>query len=226
MIIYKITNTITSEVYIGQTKRTLEERKSDHIKKVNRGKHSKLYNAMREYGIDNFVFETICTAETPDELNALEKYYIAKYDCINAGYNKNKGGSATESYKLDAEVRNNISRGMKQYRTTHPFTEEHRRKLSESQKGRKYDEERRKKCDTRSLGCYCLLEDGKDMLYFHSYRDAYKWWKTVDNPFETDAECIFQRKIKQSIDKGYFTYGRDGKKYFYPKWFRSESEVM
>ena len=99
------------------------------------------------------------------------------------------------------------------------FTEEHRRKLSESAKGN----HNFGSGDTRSIGCYCVLETG-EQLHFHSYRDAYKWWVSVDNIFDTSAECVFQRKIKQSISCGYYTYhyNRTGIKYEYPKWYKEE----
>ena len=35
--IYKVTNTITNEVYIGATTKSLEKRKSDHIQKASEG---------------------------------------------------------------------------------------------------------------------------------------------------------------------------------------------
>ena len=222
MLIYKVTNTITGYVYVGQTTKTLEWRKRMHYRQLSKGKHSKLYDAMREYGVDNFVFTEICSATTKDELNALEKYYIAKYNCINAGYNKQVGGSNSLTYTLDAEARKHISEGMKKYRKTHPFTDSHRENLSHAMLGN----HNFGTGDTRSIGCYCLLSDDGDTKHFHSYRDAYKWWRTINNPFNTDAECVYQRKIKQSIDKGYYTYGHSKTKYYYPKWFKYETGVV
>ena len=77
MIIYKITNIQTNQVYIGQTIRTLEQR-------LNRHKNDALNNvidthfarAIRYYGWDTFKAEVIDTAETQDELNQKEPYWI------------------------------------------------------------------------------------------------------------------------------------------------------
>ena len=33
---------------------------------------------------------------------------------------------------------------------------------------------------------------------------------------------VFQRKIKQSIQLGYYTYGRPAIEYNYPKWYKTE----
>lgn len=241
MLIYKITNTVNGKIYVGQTVRTLEERKWQHINTAKKGHKNHLYNAMRKYGIENFKFEKICDVDNIEDLNILERYYIAKYNCIKDGYNMVDGGNNNVMFLDDVkrkhsermrskETRSKISRSMKQYRKEHPFTEEHRRKLSEKASKRVYKGVKKvkktcsgnievKRCDTRSIGCYCITENG-DKFDFHSYRDAWNWWKTIENPFNTNAECVYQRKIKQSIDLGYFTYGRNKIKYEYPKWYR------
>lgn len=232
MIIYKITNKLNGKVYIGQTRYSLAKRKSAHIKCVENGVDRHLYNAMRKYGIENFVFEEIDHADTLTDLNYLEAYYITKYDSVRKGYNMGYGGdnnvmfSDVVKQKHDNKMRSKetrlkISNTMKKYRKENPFTEEHRKHLSESAMGN----HNFGNPDTRSIGCYCILENG-ERYDFHSYRDAWKWWITIDNPFDTEAECIYQRKIKQSIKLGYFTYGRSkDNKYFYPKWFRKGGDA-
>lgn len=232
MLIYKITNDVNNKIYVGQTIRTLEDRKWQHIHNVKIGCKTHLYNAMRKYGIEHFHFEKICDVDNIDDLNILERYYIAKYNCIKDGYNMVDGGGNNVMFLDDVkqrhdnimrskEVRNKISQSMKQYRQKHPFTEEHRKKLSESAMGN----HNFGNSDTRSIGCYCIMENGS-RYNFHSYRDAWKWWLTIDNPFDTEAECVYQRKIKQSIRLGYFTYGRkNNNKYFYPKWFREGGDA-
>ena len=228
MIIYKATNKVNNKVYIGQTKHSLETRKNRHLQLAKKGVKTHFYEAIRKYGEDNFEWEIICSAKDKKTLNELETYYITKYNSIKNGYNMVDGGDNNvmdiESVKthhaeiMQSEiVRKKISKSMKEYRRKHGFSEEHRRKLSESLKGN----HNFGTGDTRSIGCYCILENGKK-LQFHSYRDAFNWWKTVDNIFNTQTECVYQRKIKQSIKCGYYTYGRNGIKYEYPKWFRVE----
>ena len=226
MLIYKITNTVNGKIYVGQTIRTLEERKWQHINTAKHGHKNHLYNAMQKYGIENFKFEKICDVDNIEDLNILERYYIAKYNCIEDGYNMVDGGNNNVMFLDDVkrkhaermrskETRSKISQSMKQYRKENPFTEEHKRKLSESAMGN----HNFGNSDTRSIGCYCVLENGTH-FNFHSYRDAWKWWSNVENPFNTKTECVYQRKIKQSIEQGYFTYGRNKIKYEYPKWYR------
>ena len=82
MIIYKITNDINNKVYIGQTTRSLNERKQQHLGSVYR-LNTHLYYAMRKYGIEHFKFETICEAKNIDELNRLGTKLIQTYKKFN-----------------------------------------------------------------------------------------------------------------------------------------------
>lgn len=229
MIIYRATNTINGKCYIGQTRGELEIRKRKHINAARNGSNTNFYKAIRKYGEDAFVWDIICEAKTAKELNFLETYYIGFYDSIHHGYNMIDGGdnnimdvpAVRERHRLkmqSAEIRNKLSNTMKQkIADGRFFTPEHRAKLSEKAKGN----HNFGNSDTRSIGCYCILESD-ERLNFHSYRDAWHWWSNVDNPFDTKTECVYQRKIKQSIECGYYTYhyNRNGIKYEYPKWFK------
>jgi len=59
--IYKITNLITKEVYIGQSV-NISDRFKQHIKcglGIDASATNKLYNNMQEYGVWNFTFELL-----------------------------------------------------------------------------------------------------------------------------------------------------------------------
>ena len=226
MIIYKATNTVNGKCYIGQTRHSLEYRKRVHLTKARQGVLTHFYSAIRKYGERSFEWEIICSAKDKQTLNELETFYITKYDSIRNGYNMVDGGDNNimdiESVKTkhdkvmqSAEVRAKISNSMKRYREVHPFTAEHRKKLSEKAKGN----HNFGSGDTRSIGCYCVDVDGIEH-HFHSYRDAYRWWSSVFNVFDTNAECVYQRKIKQSIQTGLYTY--KGETYGMPKWYKEE----
>ncbi len=226
MIIYKATNKINGKCYIGQTRHSLEYRKTRHLSAAKSGATTHFYRALRKYGEDNFEWEIVCSTNDAKRLNELETFYITKYDSIKHGYNMIDGGdnnimdieSVRTKHKLkmqSSEVRQKLSATMKKkIADGNFFTPEHRAKLSKSAMGN----HNFGSGDTRSIGCYCITVDGEE-LHFHSYRDAWNWWKTIDNPFNTTTECVYQRKIKQSISVGYYTYGRPSVKYEYPKWF-------
>lgn len=95
MIIYKITNKYTGEMYIGQTKRTLLARWKAHCASVNsRISCFKLQRAIKEYGKESFTVEQIDMATTKAEADEKEVYWITFYDAINKGYNTSPGGRA------------------------------------------------------------------------------------------------------------------------------------
>lgn len=78
------------------TTRSMEIRKSDHMKTYNDSKsrmyNFKLYQAMRKYGFDKFEFSVIEECEDND-LETKEKYYIELYNTTINGYNEALGGS-------------------------------------------------------------------------------------------------------------------------------------
>ena len=90
--IYKITNIITDECYIGQSN-DIYRRWSDHCKcglGIDTPQGNKLYKAIQEYGLENFTFELIEECSQKD-LNEKEKYFIELYQADTFGYNGTKG---------------------------------------------------------------------------------------------------------------------------------------
>lgn len=90
--IYKITNLITEECYIGQSV-DIYKRWCQHCKcglGIDTPAGNKLYKAIQETGLENFSFQLLEKCNN-SELNEKEKYYIDLYDSCNFGYNSNKG---------------------------------------------------------------------------------------------------------------------------------------
>ena len=57
MLIYKVTNTTNTKVYIGMTTLTLEERKKEHYKKFRLNlRDQSFYAALHKYGWDSFAW--------------------------------------------------------------------------------------------------------------------------------------------------------------------------
>lgn len=90
--IYRATNTITGKVYIGFDS-SWPKRKSEHKGDAKRGIKYKLYNSIRKYGWDKFVWEPIYQSlDYTHTLTIMEPLFIAEYDSLANGYNGNKGG--------------------------------------------------------------------------------------------------------------------------------------
>lgn len=116
MIIYKLTNKINGKIYIGQTIKSFEERLRGHIYDAQYRKktsESRLSNAIRKYGIDNFEKEIIYTASSIEELNEKEEFYIKHFNSTNReiGYNIKYGGN---NYTMPIETRRKIGNKTKE----------------------------------------------------------------------------------------------------------------
>ena len=102
--IYKITNINTNKVYIGKTSRTIQERWKEHCKQFNQDALNRpLYNAMKKYGVDNFLIEVV---EECDEsiLSIREQYWIDAYNSYYDGYNATLGGGWTSLCKFSISL--------------------------------------------------------------------------------------------------------------------------
>ena len=106
--IYKATNKINGQSYIGQTRDTIEERIKGHVKAAKNFSNEEpgpetnfpFHAVIRKYGIENFEIE--CLEECPDELlDEKEIYYIKLYDTYNNGYNAALGGLGHQKYNYD-----------------------------------------------------------------------------------------------------------------------------
>lgn len=90
--IYKITNQVTSEAYIGQAV-DIAGRWKEHAKcglGIDTPTSNKLYKSMMEYGITNFSWEVLETCPR-EQLNEKEREYIDIYQTKTFGMNTTKG---------------------------------------------------------------------------------------------------------------------------------------
>lgn len=85
--IYKITNLLNNQIYIGLTTRTVDARWKEHC----RHNSQLIDKAIEELGKENFSIETIEECDE-DNLDAREQYWISYYDSFNNGYNNTLGG--------------------------------------------------------------------------------------------------------------------------------------
>lgn len=86
--IYKITNKITGQTYIGCSVDVLRRWK-EHIKNIARKKNcnKKLCEAVEEYGITNFTFEIVEIIDNIDDIFKIEQKYIDSLN-LESDYNK------------------------------------------------------------------------------------------------------------------------------------------
>lgn len=236
MLIYKITNDVNDKLYFGQTTKTLEERIKNHRNSFVSGVDNHLYRAMRRYGWEKFHFHPIVEVDTQEELDALEEYYIAKYDTIRNGYNMAKGGTINVMYSdvikarhdkkmRSPEVRKKISESLKAtIKRNGGMSEEHRKRLSEnkkafyaSERGQetkrihhetfKLSESHRKALEeSRRKSVYCIDLSGNLVSEFDRVKDASLWWQ--DNGYGAVKYLrTISAAIKRSADSNRYING-------------------
>lgn len=86
--IYKITNNITKEFYIGKTKFDIETRFKGHIKSSKTKSKSLIHKSIAKYGKENFTIESIIECDE-SKLDEYEIFYISE---LKPHYNMTLGG--------------------------------------------------------------------------------------------------------------------------------------
>lgn len=153
--IYKYTNKVNENIYIGQTCKTLEDRagKNGYGYK----KCTLFWRAIQKYGWDNFSSEILLSNLTQEEANAKEIEFISYYNSANKnyGYNLTLGGDGVIPNEETCEK---ISDSLKKFyqNPLHKkfgennsmygkhLSEDARRKISEAHKGKPFTEEHKK----------------------------------------------------------------------------------
>lgn len=95
--VYKITNTITGDFYIGSSK-DVKGRWREHKKPSTLNRYSKypLYSDMKKYGVDKFDFQILVEVEI-EQLKEKEQQFIEKLKPTYNNYNAN--GQNVDRYK-------------------------------------------------------------------------------------------------------------------------------
>lgn len=116
MYIYKISNDINNKLYIGKTEQDVQKRFSRHIQDALSNRlDTHFARAIREYGPEHFTIEAIDTANSSEELNQKESYWINFYDSFHNGYNSTLGGEGGNTYlKKTEEEMNDIKEKIRQ----------------------------------------------------------------------------------------------------------------
>jgi group I intron endonuclease len=182
MIVYKATCLLDNKCYIGLTIHTLEKRKSAHLNLCRRNSQSHFYRAIRLHGEDNFCWEILEKCDTRTQLKEREIFWINHFKSNDQthGYNMTNGGdgclnpSQSTRAKLSTAIKNRMpyskeimdkiansnkayhkrrkELGIKIIREYKPLSEEQKRKISESGKGRVVTQETREKISKGNKG--------------------------------------------------------------------------
>ena len=127
--IYCVTCLLTGKLYFGQTIRLIEKRWERHIQEAHSGSNYKFHRAIRKYGEENFVVEEVLTVSAPTKealkakLDYVEIRLIKKFSTFRNGYNMTLGGEGQVGRIFSEESRRKMSESAKK-RCTDKFREE------------------------------------------------------------------------------------------------------
>jgi group I intron endonuclease len=156
MIVYLVTNKTNEKQYIGQTVKTLQARWKKHLNSVDAGSSYYFHKAIRKHGKENFCKVVLHVCETKEEMDFVEMFYIVLLNTkAPNGYNSTAGGEGSVDYKPTEETLRKII-GTKR-------SEESKKKMSESAKGRKRTEASIKKTADAHRGTKRSEETKKKM---------------------------------------------------------------
>lgn len=131
-ILYCLTSP-SNKKYIGQTKRKLQTRITEHVKT---NSCRLLHHAIQKYGISNFTIE-IVKACSIDELDKYETEYIEMFNTMYPyGYNIKSGGTNNSSHCEESRLKmSNSKKGVLNHNFGKPRSEQTKRKISNAKSG-------------------------------------------------------------------------------------------
>lgn len=115
--IYKIKNLINNKEYIGCTIYPIKKRFEEHIWRcLNSDSNSKFCNSIRKYGVENFGIELVEECDV-SVIYEREIIYINNFDTFHNGLNSTYGGEGCLGYKHSKEIKDKISKIIKDGRS-------------------------------------------------------------------------------------------------------------
>ena len=123
---YMVTNNINGKVYVGSHSWSGEGIDPNYY-----GSGTAITRAVKKYGKENFQVEVLYYYETVEECRADEERILTEYNVKDCPHSYNLKNSAIGMTSEDMTGENNPNYGKH-------FSEEHRKKLSESKKGEKH----------------------------------------------------------------------------------------
>lgn len=170
--VYKITNKINGKIYIGITNQGSGVRYYKHWSDARKGDPCPMHKAMAKYGKENFTLEIIDFADTYEELKEKEKFYIKKFNSMDRsiGYNLTEGGDGTFGRFHSEETKEKI----RQKALGRKASEEAKKKMSESRKGKCSDKMKSHLQEISKIRCHKVYQYDKDLNFIAEYESMRK----------------------------------------------------
>lgn len=172
--VYCLTNVKNGKRYvgIGMGKKGIIDRWR-HYRVLNCKGQTKLYNALKKYGPENFKYEVILETDDLDRANSVEKQLIALWNLQNDNYGYNIAGGGDNwtgrkcwnkgkkgLYKTSEETKKRLSNCLK----GRQVSQETREKISKSLTGKKLSATHKENCRKGNLGRKQTIESLNKMI--------------------------------------------------------------
>jgi hypothetical protein len=96
--LYVIKSHLTPKLYVGVTRRTIEQRFGEHVCAANYGSNLLLHMAMQKYGKENFRPELLAMVTGEAEAQARERALMEQFESfVPGGYNMTRGGETPDA---------------------------------------------------------------------------------------------------------------------------------
>lgn len=198
--IYKITNIITGDMYVGQS-RNIKHRFHQHRSPKNIATSNILVAiAMRKFGVSNFKFGVIeeCTIEMLDQK---EMYWISK---LHPSYNKNEGGKGNRGHKVSGKTKEKLAKAAKKQWNSYP--DETKRYILDNnligpRKGHEVSLGTREKLRNANLGKKAKEETRRKMS--ESNKKAVHWWRAYKKVYafnDAKDKFLFFDSVKEASE--------------------------
>lgn len=195
--IYGIKNKVNNKIYVGKTMMNFGDRWDCHKSQLRGGYHDNphLQNSWNKYGEDNFEFIIIYNCENNedvDQVNLLEIEYIKHYRDLGLSYNIHDGGdgglllgkhlSEETKRKIGEKNRINMTGRKASEKTKQKMSESHRKfydawtdedrqewgkKMSEKNKGYKWNDQAKEKMKDNKNGAKYTIEEVREIRRLH-----------------------------------------------------------
>jgi len=161
LYVYLLTNTINGKRYVGQTSARIAYRWGNHKAAARKGADTYLCRAIRKYGESAFSVSVLGRAESLEQLDALERCWIAELQTNNplCGYNSTSGGDrpvVTEESRRKCGHGKGWAAG-NSYALGYKHTQEAKQAIADAARGRKFSLSHRHKmseANKKSDACY------------------------------------------------------------------------
>lgn len=169
--IYGVRNKVSGKVYIGQTTYDFGDRRDYHLSRLRKNKHpvKEMQKDYNEVGGANFEFIVFHDLQDGEQIDDLERTYIAEYKAKGLSYNAVNGGrKGFTPVPHSPEVRKHIGELNRIRMTGSKLPEEQKKHMSEAQKARcaRMTDEEKQKVVAR------LVAANKDRTWTEAQRQA------------------------------------------------------